>query len=86
MPSAALISQVVSTPLIFAFAFLGIPLSGTHVMIASILGGGMALKAKIELKLVREFGAAWILSFVAPALMAAFIAFVGSTTGILSFK
>lgn len=85
-PSSALISQIVATPLIFIFAFSGIPLSGTHVMISAILGGGLALKAKIDIKLVRNFSIAWVLSFIVPALMAILFAFVGSSTGILSLK
>jgi len=85
-PSAALISQVVATPLIFIFAFLGIPLSGTHVMISAILGGGMALKAKLDMKLIRNFAIAWALSFVVPALIAAAFTAIGSTLGFLSFK
>jgi PiT family inorganic phosphate transporter len=85
-PSAALMSQIVATPLIFAFAFLGIPLSGTHVMIASILGGGVALKAKIDTKLVRNFAVAWALSFLVPALIAATFTAIGSASGFLSFK
>lgn len=85
-PSAALISQIVATPLIFTFAFIGIPLSGTHVMIAAILGGGRALKAKVDTKLVRNFGIAWILSFVIPAITSAIFAVVGSATGIFSFR
>ena len=83
-PGSALISQIVSTPLIFAFAFVGVPLSGTHVQIAAILGAGNALNARIDTKLARNFGIAWILSFIAPALLAALLTVIGSATGILA--
>ncbi len=77
-PSAALVDQVVATLLIFIFALLGIPLSGTNVMVYSMLGGGMALKAKIDTRLVRNYAVAWMLSFVVPALFAAALAELGS--------
>jgi phosphate/sulfate permease len=85
-PSSALISQIVATPLIFFCAYVGIPLSGTHVMIASILGAGQALKSKIDTKIVRNFGMAWILSFIITALLAALFAVLGSAAGIFTFR
>jgi len=85
-PSAALISQIVATPLIFTFALAGIPLSGTHIMIAAILGASRASKAKIDAKVVRSFAIAWVLSFIITALMAAFFEVICSATGILTFN
>ena len=84
-PSTALISQVAASPLILAAAYLGIPLSGTHVMVSAIIGGGMALKTKIDTGLVRKFAIAWTLSFIVPAVLAALFSVVGSATGILNF-
>ena len=85
-PSAALISQLAATPMIFVFAFIGIPLSGTHVMIAAMLGGAKALNAKTDIKLVRNFGVVWIMSFIVPALMAIVFMAIGSATGALISK
>ena len=81
-PSTALISQIVSTLLIITFAFVGVPLSGTHVMIASILGAGRALEVRIDIKLLRNFGVVWILSFIIPALTAALFTTLGTAAGI----
>jgi len=46
----------------------------------------LALKARIDMKLVRSFGVAWILSFIIPAIVAALFAVAGSTLGIFSIK
>jgi PiT family inorganic phosphate transporter len=76
-PSAALVTQMVATPLIFAFTLVGIPLSGTHVMVASMLGGARALNSSIEIKLAKKIGVAWLLSFIVPALIAMMITAIG---------
>jgi len=48
LPSAAFVAQIVSTAIIFPFAYVGVPLSGTHVLISSMIGTGMATKARVN--------------------------------------
>ena len=73
LPSAAFVSQIVSTAIIFPFAYVGVPLSGTHVLISSMIGTGIAAKAKVNARITGVFGVAWVLSFVCPGVLAAII-------------
>jgi len=73
LPSAAFVAQITSTAIIFPFAFIGIPLSGTHVLISSMIGTGIATKAKVDVRMTEIFSIAWILSFVCPGILAAVI-------------
>ena len=70
LPSAAFVAQITSTAIIFPFAYIGIPLSGTHVIISSMLGTGIATKAKVNTRMTEVFGIAWVLSFICPAILA----------------
>lgn len=75
MPSTAFVAQITATAIIFPFAYTGIPLSGTHVLISSMLGTGVASKAKVNTRITEVFSVAWILSFIAPGILAAIIVF-----------
>jgi len=76
LPSAAFVAQITSVSIIFPFAYIGIPLSGTHVMISSIIGTGIATKAKVNMQMFKTFNIAWILSFICPGTLAAIIVLV----------
>jgi len=76
LPSAAFVSQITATAIIFPFAYIGIPLSGTHVLISSMIGTGLATKAKVNVRLTEMFSLAWILSFVCPGILAAVVMLV----------
>jgi phosphate/sulfate permease len=71
LPSAAFVAQISSTAIIFPFAFIGIPLSGTHVLISAMIGTGTATKAKVDVRMTEVFSIAWILSFICPGILAA---------------
>ncbi len=73
LPSAAFVSQIVSTAIIFPFAYVGLPLSGTHVLISSMIGTGIAAKSKVNTRITEVFGVAWVLSFICPGILAAAI-------------
>jgi len=70
LPSAAFVAQIVSTAIIFPFAYVGVPLSGTHVLISSMIGTGMATKARVNTRVTGVFSVAWILSFICPGILA----------------
>lgn len=74
LPSAAFAAQIVSTAIIFPFAYVGVPLSGTHVLISSMIGTGLASKAKVNARMTEVFSVAWVLSFICPGVLAAIIA------------
>jgi phosphate/sulfate permease len=73
LPSAAFAAQIISTAIIFPFAYVGVPLSGTHVMISSMIGTGLATKAKVNTRITEVFSVAWVLSFICPGVLAAII-------------
>ena len=70
LPSAAFVAQIVSTAIIFPFAYVGVPLSGTHVLISSMIGTGMATKARVNTRVTGVFSVAWMLSFICPGILA----------------
>jgi PiT family inorganic phosphate transporter len=72
-PSVAFVAQIVSTSIILPFVYIGVPLSGTHVLISSMIGSGRAAKVKVNMRIVKKFGIAWILSFIVPGIIAATI-------------
>ena len=55
-------------------------------MVASILVGGRALKAKVDLKLVRNVTVVRVLSFVIQGIIFAVFAATGYSLGALKFK
>jgi len=69
--SAAFVAQITSTAIIFPFAFIGILLSGTHVLMSPIIGTGIATEAKVNFRMTEVFSIAWILSFICPGILAA---------------
>lgn len=76
LPSAAFVAQITSTAIIFPFAFIGLPLSGTHVLISSMIGTGIATKAKVNMRMTEIFSVAWILSFICPGILAAIVVLI----------
>jgi PiT family inorganic phosphate transporter len=75
-PSGAFIAQIIAIPIVFCFARLGIPLSGTDTMIAAILGAGVARRADINPSTLLRIVGAKLATLPAAGAIAAVLFFV----------
>jgi PiT family inorganic phosphate transporter len=69
VPSSAFASEVPTAVILFAGTFLGIPLSGSHMLVASLIGLSKARRAPTK-KGLWKIVAVWILTFPMAALLA----------------
>lgn len=69
VPSSAFASQVPTAVILFVGTFLGIPLSGSHMLVASLIGLSKARRAPTK-KGLWKIVAIWILTFPIAALLA----------------
>ncbi len=69
VPSSAFASEVPTAGILFVGTFLGIPLSGSHMLVASLVGLSKARKAPRKGGLVKII-IIWILTFPMAALLA----------------
>jgi len=71
-PLDGLVSQGGSAAVILAGAALGAPVSTTHVVASSVVGVGMAQRPhQVHWTVVREIGAAWLITLPISALAGA---------------
>jgi PiT family inorganic phosphate transporter len=68
VPSSAFASQVPTAIILFVGTFLGIPLSGSHMLVASLLGLAKARRAPVKKGLWKTV-LIWILTFPISALL-----------------
>jgi len=68
VPSSAFASQVPTAIILFAGTFLGIPLSGSHMLVASLLGLAKARRAPVKKGLWKVI-LIWLLTFPVAALL-----------------
>ncbi|KYH36535.1 MAG: phosphate permease [Candidatus Bathyarchaeota archaeon B23] len=73
-PETALASQISVALILLSGTLLGLPLSGTHILIAALIGLGLAERKWINVKALMEIFYAWILVFAAAAGAATFLA------------
>ena len=69
-PSSAFAAQVATALVMFIGTWFGLPLSGTAVLVAALIGVGYAKKIKVNLKTVKGIVFAWGVTFPATALFA----------------
>jgi len=62
-PSSALAAQATAAIIATVSVLLGLPLSGTHVLVAAIIGSALARKTKISLSAVKQVMFGWIVTF-----------------------
>ena len=74
VPSSAFASQVPTAGILFVGTFLGIPLSGSHMLVASLVGVSKARKAPTK-KGLSKIILIWILTFPIAALLAVVLYF-----------
>jgi PiT family inorganic phosphate transporter len=69
VPSSAFASEIPTAVILFVGTFLGIPLSGSHMLVASLIGLSKARRAPTK-KGLWKIVAVWILTFPMAALLA----------------
>jgi PiT family inorganic phosphate transporter len=76
-PTSALAASVSVSIIMFIGTALGIPLSGSHILVAAFIGVGFINKEKVDKDSLKEIGISWIVTTPISAIFAAaiFIAF-----------
>lgn len=74
VPTSAFASEVPTAVILFVGTFLGIPLSGSHMLVASLIGLSKARKAPVK-KGLWKIVIVWILTFPMAALLAVLLFF-----------
>ena len=75
-PSATLLTQVATVLVIAVGTLMGLPLSGTHILVGSVLGAGFAVKSEINFEVVAHVIFAWFFTFPAGALFAMLVTYI----------
>ncbi len=70
-PGMALSAQFSTGLLTFAATLIGLPLSGSQILVASLVGVGYARRMKINVREIVEIVLSWILTFPVSALISA---------------
>lgn len=73
-PSSALAAQATAAIIATISVLLGLPLSGTHVLVAAIIGSALARGTKISLSAVKQVMFGWTVTFPASGFFAILIA------------
>lgn len=68
-PGMALIAQLSTATIMLAGTWLGLPISGSHVLVASIAGMALAKRAPINLRKIWEIVFSWIATFPTTAVI-----------------
>ncbi|MBD3195659.1 MAG: hypothetical protein GF317_11415 [Candidatus Lokiarchaeota archaeon] len=74
VPTSAFASEVPTAVILFVGTFLGIPLSGSHMLVASLIGLSKARRAPVK-KGLWKIVIVWILTFPMAALLAVLLFF-----------
>jgi len=67
-PRPAFITQIMTVVLIAMGTLLGLPLSGTHILVGALWGAGVATKKEVNYKMILYSGVVWIFTFPAATL------------------
>ncbi len=77
-PSATFLTQVATVLVIAVGTLMGLPLSGTHILVGSVLGAGFAVKSEINFEVVARVIFAWFFTFPAGALFAMLVTYIST--------
>lgn len=66
--NATFFTQLATVVTITVGTLMGLPISGTHILVGSILGAGLAVKSEINRRVVAYVVLAWFVTFPAAAL------------------
>ena len=72
-PSDAFSIELSTSLVLFIATFLGFPVSGTHVLVFSIIGAGMVKGERPDKKSFRKMLLSWIITFPVAAALSAMI-------------
>ncbi len=61
-PISALAASISTSVVMFVGTYLGFPLSGTHVLVAALIGVGWVSKTPVKMKQVKEIIYSWVLT------------------------
>lgn len=70
-PITALSAQIAVASTMFIGTLLGLPLSGTHILVGAVVGLGVSEGKWVNVKSVREITYMWVATFVGSALFSA---------------
>ncbi len=68
-PGMALVAQISTAAIMFVGTWLGLPISGTHVLVASIAGMALAKRASLNLRELWSIIFSWVATFPTAALI-----------------
>jgi len=77
-PRSAFITQAMTVVLIAIGTLLGLPLSGTHILVGALWGAGVATKRKVNTKMILYSGVVWIFTFPAATLFSMAFTYISS--------
>ncbi len=69
-PITALGVQLVTALILLVGTYLGLPLSGTHILVSAIIGAGLAKRVWVNTTNLRDIVVTWIATFPAAAVIA----------------
>ncbi|MBN2229387.1 MAG: inorganic phosphate transporter [Candidatus Thorarchaeota archaeon] len=69
-PSSALAASVSVSMIIFVGTLLGLPLSGTHVLVAALIAVGWVSETPVQMKQVKDILVSWVVTVPVSALFA----------------
>ena len=67
-PTSALAASVSVSIIMFIGTIMGMPLSGSHILVAAFIGVGFVNKEKIDTDMLKEIGWSWIITTPASAI------------------
>ncbi|RLE91863.1 MAG: hypothetical protein DRJ46_01725 [Thermoprotei archaeon] len=80
-PLTGLAVQVSVALILFVGTFLGLPLSGTHILVGAVIGVGLARGIWVNIKGLKEIAATWIATFPGAGVIAVLLALTLKLTG-----
>ncbi len=84
-PTSALAASVSVSIIMFIGTWMGIPLSGSHILVAAFIGVGFIEKEPVDKDSLKEIGISWVITTPISAIFSAliFILFGGIITSLL---
>ena len=77
-PRSAFITQIMTVMLIAIGTLLGLPLSGTHILVGALWGAGVATKREVNYKMILYSGVVWIFTFPAATLFSIVFTYISA--------
>ena len=81
-PSSALAASVSVSLIMFFGTLMGMPLSGSHILVAAFIGVGFVNKEKVDKDSLKEIGISWVITTPISAIFSAIIFIVFNLLGL----